>query len=46
MVPAFFICLLIFVLGLVLRFVGLRAERRANLRLMQLEHETRWHESP
>lgn len=43
---ALLICLLVFVVGLVLRSVGLGMERRAHLRLMQLEHEARWRETP
>jgi hypothetical protein len=40
------ICMVTCVLGLVLRSVGLRIERRAHLRLMEMEHAARWHESP
>jgi len=40
---AVLICLAVFVLGLVLRSVGLGMERRAHMRAMEMEHEARWH---
>lgn len=43
MIGLLLICAAVFVLGIVLRFAGLRIERRAHVRAMEAEHEARWH---
>lgn len=39
------VCLVVFVLGLLLRSIGLGMERRAHMQMMEMEHEARWRDA-